>query len=296
MEIRYGKEPLDLRLCALKMLRKWWILPVCILAGAALFACIYYLTKIAFTPDTYVTDTEYYVEYKDAITYEQQYTFYNQNTWESLAKTDLFVDTIKEETSAAGYNLSTDEINESLKTTLLTDVRVVHATVSTLDAGKTMAITKALTDAFVKFGEEQREIDEIRIITSADEAVAKVLDNRTIPAAILGAVVAFFITLFVMYIYAILDKSVYLPVELTRRYGIHTVKGESDKKDSVFYAEDEEKLYVKSGDKNTTVIEKALYDLKNDNKNVKEIVLTGVDETLYKAYYATSGKRNKNED
>lgn len=291
MEIKYGKEPLDLRLCVLRMLRKWWILPTCILAGAALFAGIYYLTQIAFAPITFVTETEYYVEYKDAITYEQQYTFYNQNTWESLAKTDLFVDTIKEEASAAGYNLTTDEINESLKTTLLTDVRVVHATVSTLDAGKTMAITKALTDAFIKFGEEQREIDEIRIITSADEAVAKVLDNRTIPAAILGAVVAFFITLFAMYIFAILDKSIYLPIELTRRFGIHADKGETNKDDSVYYEESSETLFVKSKGKNTTVIEKTLSDLKYENKNVKEMILFGVDEKLYKAYYATASNR-----
>ena len=273
------------------MLRKWWILPTCILAGAALFAGIYYLTQIAFTPATYVTETEYYVEYKDAITYEQQYTFYNQNTWESLARTDLFVDTIKEKAWEAGCELSTDEINEALRTTLLTDVRVVHATVVTEEAFKTMAITNALPEAFKRFGEAQREIDEIRVITSAEEAVKKALDNRTIPAAILGAVVAFFITLFVMYIFTILDKSVYLPIELTRRFGIHAAKGESEKDESVYFDEASETLYVKSGDKNTTVIEKMLSDLKNENKTVKEMVLFDTDEKLYKAYYATALKR-----
>ncbi|MBE5858147.1 MAG: hypothetical protein E7296_11370 [Lachnospiraceae bacterium] len=293
MEIKYGKEPLDLRLCVLRMLRKWWILPTCILAGAALFAGIYYLTQIAFAPITFVTETEYYVEYKDAITYEQQYTFYNQNTWESLSKTDLFVDTIKEKAASTGYELTTDEINAALKTTLLTDVRIVHATVASTDDKECMKITNALPEAFAKFGEAQREIDEIRQITSAEAADEKVLDNRTVPAAILGAVVAFFVTIFVMYIFAILDKSIYLPIELTRRFGIHADKGESNKDDSVYYEESSETLFVKSKDKNTTVIEKTLSDLKYENKNVKEMILFGVDEKLYKAYYATAPKRKQ---
>ena len=154
-----------------------------------------------------------------------------------------------------------------------------------------MAITNALPETFKRFGEAQREIDEIRVITSAGEAVKKALDNRTIPAAILGAVVAFFITLFVMYIFTILDKSVYLPIELTRRFGIHASKGESEKDESVYFDEASETLYVKSGDKNTTVIEKMLSDLKNENKTVKEMVLFDTDEKLYKAYYATALKR-----
>ena len=292
MEIRYGKEPLDLRLCALRMLRTWWILPACILAGAALFAGIYYLTQIVFGPArTYVAETEYYVEYKDAITMEQQYTFYNQNTWESLGKTDIFVDCVKEDLADAGFNLSTDEINNSVKTTLLTDVRVVHATVSTTDPKETITISKALEKAFKAFGETQREIDEIRLITGCDEAVLKALDNRTIPAAILGAVIAFFVTIFAMYIYVILDKSVYLPVELTRRFGIHAVKGDSDKKESVYYQENEKKLYVKSADKNTTVIEKTLYDLKAEGKDVEELVLFDVNESLYKANYGEKKKK-----
>ena len=292
MEIRYGKEPLDLRLCALRMLRTWWILPACILAGATLFAGIYYLTQIVFGPArTYVAETEYYVEYKDAITMEQQYTFYNQNTWESLGKTDIFVDSVKEDLAAAGFNLSTDDINASVKTTLLTDVRVVHATVSTTDPKETITISKALEKAFIKFGETQREIDEIRLITGCDEATLKALDDRTVPAAILGAVIAFFATIFAMYIYAILDKSVYLPVELTRRFGIHAVKGESDKDESVYYSENDKKLYVKSADKNTTVIEKTLYDLKSEGKDVEEFVLFDVNESLYKAYYGEKKKK-----
>ncbi|MBR5944889.1 MAG: hypothetical protein IKZ94_08080, partial [Lachnospiraceae bacterium] len=166
-----------------------------------------------------------------------------------------------------------------------------HATVSTTDPKETITISKALEKAFKAFGETQREIDEIRLITGCDEAVLKALDNRTIPAAILGAVIAFFVTIFAMYIYVILDKSVYLPVELTRRFGIHAVKGDSDKKESVYYQENEEKLYVKSADKNTTVIEKALYDLKAEGKDVEELVFFDVNESLYKAYYGEKKKK-----
>lgn len=296
MEIKYGKEPLDSKLCLIRMLRKWWILPISILGSAILFGGIYFLTQIVFGPArTYVAESEYYVEYKDAITYEQQYTYYNQNTWESLGYTDLFMDTVKEQIAQQGYDFSDEELKASFTTTLLTDVRVVHATVSTTDAKLTMAISDSLEKAFVLFGEEQREIDEIRLITSPKEATLKALDNRTIPAAILGAVVALFVTLFVMYIYVITDTSFFIPVQLTRRYGIHASTRPVSSEESVFYVEGESTLYVKAMDKNAPVIEKTLYDLKSVGKPVTEMVLFDIDEKINKSYYLTAKKRKSNE-
>ena len=292
MEIKYGKEPLDLRLCFLKMLKKWWILPLWVAVGAGLCAGIYFLTQIVFGPArTYVTETEYYIEYKDAITYEQQYTFYNQNTWESLCYTDIFMDAVIKGAADKGYTLTKEEVTEAVKATLLTDVRIVHVTVSTTESEKTLAISNALESAFTEFGETQREIDEIRLIKSADTAELKALDNRTGRAAILGAVIALVVTLFVMYLRAIIDTSVTIPLELTRKFGIHALVGDSKSEESVFYDSDSCKLYVKAGDKNTPVIEQKLYDLKNEGKEVKEMVLFDADTRIHDAYFGFKQKR-----
>jgi len=298
MEIKYGKEPLDTKLCALRMLKRWWVLPLCILCGAALFAGTYYVTQILLGPArTYVAESEYYVEYKDAITYEQQYTYYNQDTWQTLGHTDLFVDTISHVIEKQGFSLSDEEICSALTTTLLTDVRIVHATVSSEDCNAAKAISDALPQAFAAFGEKQLEIDEIRPITLADQPVLKALDDRTASAAGLGAVVAFFVTLFVMYISVIVDSSLYIPLEITRRFGLPSEAGSptSDSEDSVFYNEEEKIIYVKAGDKNSPLLERTVYDLKSQGKEISKAVLFDIDEKLNKAYFMTVSGKKKNE-
>lgn len=302
-ECKYGREPLDTRLCFIRLIRKWWFLLFMTILGAVLFGYIYFLTHVVYGPaQEYIAESEFYIEYKDAVTQEQQYTYYNKETWESLIHTDVFMDEIMAVVEAqvpVDPALTKQVVQESVFATLLTDVRIVHVTVTTNSPEQAMLLTKALEPAFVKFGEMQREIDEIRSILIPDKASLTVLDDRTVRACILGAVVFAAFTLFFMYLYAVLDTSIYIPIEFERRFGMPMELPDKkeieafDVLDSVYTREQEDGtcvLYVKSGGHNRTLVEKTLRDMQNKGKTISRVVLARPDAKLIKRYYKTWGK------
>lgn len=328
-ECKYGKEPLDTRLCLLRLIRKVWLVVLMSFAGAILFGGIYYLTHVVYGPaKEYVAESEYYIEYVNAVTQEQQYTFYNKETWESLIHTDIFMDEVmngvREQTLAMDSEITRDEVSNAIFATLLTDVRIVHVTVTTNNPYFTVVITNALEEAFIKFGESQREIDTVRAILIQKKATLTTIDNRTVRACILGAVVFASFTLFAMYLYVVLDTSIYIPLEFERRYGIvmetdqnykdcrdeeadtcsaaestkrrPNVLAESVKRrpdvsaESVYVRETSDGtyiLYVKSKDHNGPLIEKIIRELTADNKVITKAVLLQPDEKLIKWYFKT---------
>lgn len=315
-ECKYGKEPLDTRLCFLRLIGKSWLLAVMALVGALSFGGIYFLTNVVYGPEReYVAESEFYIEYVNAVTQEQQYTFYNKETWESLIHTDIFMDEVMEhvteQTFVMDREITREEVSEAVFATLLTDVRIVHVTVNTNSPELTMIITGGLEKAFVAFGESRREIDAVRAILIPDEATLTVFDNRIVRACILGAVVFVAFTLFFMYLYVVLDTSIYIPMEFERRYGIPMeveqvhmpddkatdagkvksgVLNNSMHEKSVFTGEDEEgncTLYVKSKDHNGPLIEKTIRDLHKEGKSVTKAVLTKADDKLIKWYFKT---------
>lgn len=322
-ECKYGKEPLDTRLCFLRLLRKAWLLLLMAVLGAALFGGIYFLSHVVYGPAReYKAESEFYIEYKNAVTEEQQYTFYNKETWESLIHTDLFMDTVMEEaekqTAAMDRVITRKEVSDAVFATLLTDVRIVHVTVTTNSPFLTMVISGALEPAFVKFGEQQREIDEIRPILIPEEAALTVADNRNVQACVLGAVVFVCFTLFAMYLYAALDTSIYIPLEFERRFGIpmevsstkysdagdagvktgqetaqetaQETGGDAFGQESVSVRGQEDGslvLYVKSGDHNRPLVEKTIRDLQFAGKTISKAILTHPDEKLIRWYFKT---------
>lgn len=318
-ECKYGEEPLDTRLCFLRLIGKSWLVAVMALAGVLLFGGIYFIANVVYGPEReYVTESQFYIEYVNAVTQEQQYTFYNKETWESLIHTDIFMDEVMahvtEQTGAMDREITRDEVRGAIFATLLTDVRIVHVTVNTNSPELTMIITDGLEKAFVTFGESQREIDAVRAILIPEDAVLTVFDNRIVRACILGAVVFVAFTLFFMYLYVVLDTSIYIPLEFERRYGIPmeaeqaqipddkdadageetgVQKGEVNgnvQSDSVYACETTEgnfTLYVKSKDHNGPLIEKTIRDLHNEGKTVTKAVLTQADDKLIKWYFKT---------
>ena len=304
LECKYGKEPLDTRLCFLRLVRKAWLVLAMAVVGAVLFGGIYFLTHVVYGPAReYVAESEFYIEYVGAVTQEQQYTYYNKETWESLIHTDIFMDEVmagvKEQTLMYDRVITREEVSGAIFATLLTDVRIVHVTVTTNNAYLTMAITNSLESAFVKFGESQREIDAVRSILIPEEATLTAVDNRTVRACILGAVVCVSLTLFVMYLYVVLDTSIYIPLEFERRFGIPMVLPDemqvlpaevtaSEKSVFLYRAEDGTDIVcVKSGDHNRPLIEKTIRDAEAEGKIVQKAVLLNADEKLIKWYFKT---------
>ena len=69
-ECKYGKEPLDMRLCFLRLLRKAWLVALMAVLGAAVFGGIYFVSHVVYGPAReYKAESEFYIEYVNKNSY-----------------------------------------------------------------------------------------------------------------------------------------------------------------------------------------------------------------------------------
>lgn len=247
-ECRYGKEPLNTRLFILQLLRK---LPVVLLAAVLGVFCVggpYFLVKVTFGPaKEYEAITDFYIDY--ALQADgTQHTYINFATWDQLVKDDVFTDRIllhmaEEGTFAESEALPSaslekvekaagitkKELQGYLSATVLSDTRIATTTVRTNDPALTMRIERAFVQAMIDFGEQQKEIANIRILQEPEEASLVVADVRTFRACMVGLVSFVFITVLYLCLYYTLDESIRIPETFERRFGIPmlgTIRGE----------------------------------------------------------------------
>ncbi len=231
-ECNYGKEPLDLKLLTLRLLRRAWVVLLAAALGALLVGGPYFLKKVTFGPaKEYEAVTDFYMDYAVQETGEE-YVYFNQTTWTQLITDDVFTDKIL--AYMAGMDFKADilqeieaeagitkaELREYLYATMLSDTRIVTTTVTTNSPELTMRINEALIHAMFSFGEEQKEIAAVRILQEPSEASLVVADIRTFRACMVGVVSFVFVTLLYMLLYYVLDDSIYIPTTFEYRYGI----------------------------------------------------------------------------
>ncbi len=238
-ECSYGKEPLDIRLLVLRFLRKSPLVVLAALVGAICIGGPYFLKKVTFGPaKEYEAVTDFYIDYALQESGEE-YTYFNQTTWTQLITDDVFTDkvlvymswdgmSVDEETIQAAplpdiekaAGLTKQQLREYLYATMLSDTRIVTTTVTTNDPELTMRIEKALIRAMEDFGNEQKEIEEVRILQEPAEASLVVADVRTFRACMLGAVIFAFVTGLYLLLYFVLDEGIHVPVAFERRFGV----------------------------------------------------------------------------
>lgn len=238
-ECKYGKEPLNTRLFVLQLFRKIPVILAAAVLGALLVGGPYFLTKVTFGPaKEYEAVSDFYIDYavKEDGT---QHTYINFATWDQLLKDDVFTDRIL--LYIAGENASVNgetpqsaplsdvekaagitkkELCGYLHADVLSDTRIVTTTVTTNDPELTMKIEKALISAMFDFGEQQREIAELRILQEPAEASLVIADVRTFRACMVGAVTFVFVTMLYLCLYFALDEGIHVPETFERRYGI----------------------------------------------------------------------------
>ncbi len=220
-ECNFENEPVDFKLLGLRFLRKIWILFLGILLGVLLIGGGYFLKKVVLAPEKeYQVIAETYIDYVLAEGQPVETVCFNQATWASLVKTDVFTIDIADALKQEGWDITPKQVAESIEGTLLSDVRIVTTTVTTKDPELSVAMSHALQNALIRFGEEQKEIAGTRILTSPEEAELVIFDIRTMRAIILGGVAGGFLVLMIMLLYFTLDDSIYIPVTFERRYHI----------------------------------------------------------------------------
>lgn len=224
-EWNYAKEPFDMKLFIIRLIKNIWIPVIAALLGAAIIGGGYFLIVDVFGgPDTYEVTSTYYVEYgKDPET-GNEYTYINYASWDNWIKSDYFVGNIWTSALENGlepekYGIGKKDLENFLFGDLPSDLRMPTSTVTTGDPELTRILSVAVEEAFVMFAEMQKEIDAIRVVDTTDVTVSD-KNIRTFRACVLGAVLGAFAALIIMFLYYIADDSVYLPQTFASRYGI----------------------------------------------------------------------------
>lgn len=307
MQCPYGQEPADGKLLLLRLLGKWKTVLLAALLGALIPGGIYYLINVPLGPaPEYEAVTDFYLDYALQENGEE-YTYFNQVTWDQLIKEDLFTETI-----SAAVNVPKEYAESAVSATLLSDTRIVTTTVTTTDPNLTLEINKALIGAMFTFCDNQKEIANVKLYKAPDRASLVKQDVRTFRAAVTGMVCTLFVTLLVLCLYILWDDSLWIPESLEKRYGIPSL----GTKDSPEYAplckkyygeENFEMLYlttpepadltdtllqgtapillaVPAGAHNGKAAERVLSLCKKCNREVRAAVLTDPDEKLLSAY------------
>ncbi len=226
-ESKYGKEPADLKLLAIQFYRKSWIVFVSALLGGILFGTGYFIRNVVLAPEpSYEAHAMLYVDFVESDEGGPKYYAFNTGGWSGFVKTDEILDRAiaylqKDENAAALTNpIDKEEMRESVKASVDADYRVVDLIVTNADPERAVMISHAIEKGFLDFGEAMKEIEQIRIMTTADKADRIMIDTDTYRAIIWGAIITSVIVMLIMAIQTILDDSIYVPITFERRYGI----------------------------------------------------------------------------
>lgn len=228
-ECAYGREPLDLKLLLLRLIKKIHIMILAAVLGALLCGGIYFLNKMVFGEGiTYEAVSSYYVDYGTDPLTDNAFTYINGATWNDVwVHSDAFVEAIlakagDEAQKVTGSPLTAEDVKAAVSATLEADLRVPIITVRAKDPDLTLLLSQVVEETMVEFGEsgQLKEINSIRPVISPESAERSVLDNRTGRACILGGVLGIFFAFTGLCLYCMLDDSVHVPETFEYRYGI----------------------------------------------------------------------------
>ncbi|MCD7739152.1 MAG: hypothetical protein LUH58_08970 [Lachnospiraceae bacterium] len=233
----FYREPFDLKLFLLQMLRKWYVFVLSALVGALLLGGGYFLVKVVLAPAReYQADVIFYMEYAvnpdDSDSYATDY--FNEYTWNEW----IVCDEIQERVSQAlGYEITETQLAGYVSTTVPADVRLQTLSVVTSDPELSLAIARCYEEWLPEFAEGQRELDSIRAIDSPEQAYLITADVRTFRATVLGALIGLFLCCMIVWLSYLSDDRVCLPGQLKKRHGLKVfgAEGQTELEENVRY-------------------------------------------------------------
>ncbi len=228
LECNYSKEPFDLRLTVLRLIKKAPVIILITLIGTLVFGGGYYIKNITLAPEIYVAQSNYKVNYATDPQTGNEYTYINGVSWNGWLQEDVFIQFIQEHLQISVDN---EDLKSYLWAELPTDLRKPVSFVATPDSDMSLAIARALEKSFIDFGTSQPEISSIEVVTSAtktkreiiDMKSKKILDVRPARAFVLSGILTFFLTTLILSIWEIGNDSIWLPDTLSKRYGLKSL-------------------------------------------------------------------------
>ena len=223
----YGKEPFDLRLTVLRLIRKADKILVLTLVGTIVFGGGYYVKNVILQSEpAYAATSTYKVQYVEEPTQAGDY-YINETSWNTLLDTKEFLDAVQQHLAAGAeaggfpVEITNEELKEAISAKLPSDWHVPTTTVETNDMQKSLLIGAAVEAAMTEeLAETTDEVSSIRVMDPALTATEVKADVRPVRAVILSAVLSLFFAVVVFLLQETGDDSIWLPSTLRRRYGL----------------------------------------------------------------------------
>lgn len=216
---RYMREGLDLKKLLIRFTDRIWIIAASVFAGAVLGAGIYLLVHLVFAPEReYQSVSKVYLNFNCEPEHFNELS-YNGYTWNDLMVTDPILDYTME---GLPVQIDRETVISATKAEILSDIRLLTVTITTDRAELTAQIMAATQAALVNLGNTDELFHSIEIYsTTGPEQI--IWDNRTVNAAITGAVICFFLSVILLLLYFILDDSVYVQADAEKKYGLPVI-------------------------------------------------------------------------
>ncbi len=201
----------DVKLLLIIYMKKLYIILAGILAGAILGGALYFLCHVIFAPAReYEAVSKIYLTFgkdEDGDTYQ----YFNGYTWNDLITCEPILDKIMEE--LPGENR--EEVATLISADIISDIRLLTITVRTHDMDRSNRIMEALQNSLMNFTSDREEFVSAQIIEHG-QAKLVVLEDETVRAVIIGAVVGLIIAVFGLLIWIVSKDEILLPGDVRR--------------------------------------------------------------------------------
>lgn len=228
MKSAYGKEPFDLKLTVLRLMRRlpqmclWMLVGVMVLFGA-------YCAKnyIFCPPTTYSGISTLRAEYSDE-KWSENFSYINYATWNTYIGSEEFQGILLKYMDSELKSLSAETRRDAYRVEVPSDLRVIVVTAKSEKKELTAKLSKAMEEALVaEFPGFCSDVSEMRLIDSA-KVSETYRDIRPLRAFFLSLVVS---VVFVFLIFAIRElgcDDIHLPGVFASRFGIKSLGADCD--------------------------------------------------------------------
>ena len=233
----YGKEPFDLRLTMLRLIKRSYQIVIATLLGTLFFGGWYYLKNVTFRESAgYKAESTYKVDYVIEPAVSGDY-YINSTTWNTFIRSDMFMEKIYEQLELQGnvpgdvniFAMSDSEIAEMLTLDIASDIHVLTIIVTYKDEQVVEAMKNAVDTVMTEwFATSNEQLKSIVLIDTDEKAHEIIPDVRPLRAFILSAILSCFAAVVIVLLQELSDDSIWLPATILRRYGIKCVGIEED--------------------------------------------------------------------
>lgn len=226
----YGREPFDLKLTALRLIKNLHKIAVVILTGTLLFGGGYYVKNVLLrgAPD-YEAVSVYKVAYVEEPSKSGDY-YINEMSWNTYVHSTDFLDAVwkhlEEDTKAydSVYVQSREQLLGMIEAKLDSDIHIPSTIVTAQNQHWCLLVAKAVEETMaLEFVESNSEISDIRVMTPAESALLVEPDVRPARAFALSAILSCFFAVVVFLLRELTVDSIWLPATLRMRYGLAAV-------------------------------------------------------------------------